>query len=170
MSMRDWPKTIRASSASTQTGPRPTWPRMPWRTCAAPVAGARRRIALRPTQIVSVFARLLPVQSIIEGLPAQDMRSATRTSLAETLEKRFKINNLRDFPIRDIIRLDRSRDGAHVIRRQPQLGLSFEPLIRVPAKPAGHLAQLAPAERLDLPEKQGLQPARRAGEERFRTV
>lgn len=52
------------------------------------------------------------MQSIIEGLPAQEVRGATRVGLAEMLEKRFKINNLRDFPIRDIIHLDRSRDGT----------------------------------------------------------
>lgn len=50
------------------------------------------------------------MDSIVAGLPASEVRSATRTSLSDTLKKRFKINNLRDFEIRDIITLDRSRE------------------------------------------------------------
>ena len=52
------------------------------------------------------------MQSVIEGLPAQEVRGMTRTGLSDMLEKRFKINNLRGFKIRDIITVDRGRDGT----------------------------------------------------------
>lgn len=52
------------------------------------------------------------LQSVLDGLPADDVRSMSRTSLHDMLKKRFKINNLRDFEISDIITLDRSRDGT----------------------------------------------------------
>lgn len=52
------------------------------------------------------------LQSVLEGLPASEVRTMSRTSLRDTLKKRFKINNLRDFEISDIITLDRSRDGT----------------------------------------------------------
>jgi hypothetical protein len=52
------------------------------------------------------------MQSVIEGLPAGEMRTMPRGTLNDTLEKRFKINNLRSFDIRDIINLDRSREGT----------------------------------------------------------
>lgn len=58
------------------------------------------------------YINFYTMQSILEGLPPQEVRTMTRTSLSDTLQKRFKINNLRDFNIRDIITLDRSREGT----------------------------------------------------------
>lgn len=68
---------------------------------------------------VTVTLKLAPhyidfytVQSVIEGLPEKDVRTMPRAALTDNLKKRFKINNLRDFDIRDIITLDRSREGT----------------------------------------------------------
>lgn len=68
---------------------------------------------------ITLTLKLLPhyidyytINSVIEGLPAQDVRTMSRTSLSEMLEKRFRINNLRGFSIRDMIDLDRGRDGT----------------------------------------------------------
>ena len=52
------------------------------------------------------------VQSVIDGLPEQEVRNMSRAALHETLEKRFQINNLREFKIRDIITVERSRDAT----------------------------------------------------------
>lgn len=52
------------------------------------------------------------INSVIEGLPESEVRTASRTTLVDLLKKRFSINNLRAFEIRDIIDLDRSRDGT----------------------------------------------------------
>ncbi len=52
------------------------------------------------------------IQSVLEDLPANQVRTMSRTSLDDLLKKRFSINNLRGFDIRDIIELDRSREGT----------------------------------------------------------
>lgn len=52
------------------------------------------------------------LQSVMEGLPAQDVRTMNRASLHDLLKKRFSINNLRDFKISDIITIDRSREAT----------------------------------------------------------
>lgn len=69
--------------------------------------------------LVTVTLKLAPhyidfytVQSVVERLPPQEVRTMTRANLHEMLEKRFKINNLRDFAIRDIINLERSREST----------------------------------------------------------
>ncbi|HEX7035779.1 MAG TPA: DUF4845 domain-containing protein [Pseudomonadales bacterium] len=69
--------------------------------------------------VITVTLKLAPhyidfytIQSVVERLPAQEVRTMSRANLHEMLEKRFKINNLRDFAIRDIISLERSRDNT----------------------------------------------------------
>ena len=52
------------------------------------------------------------IQTVIDGLPQDEMKTMSRTALNEQLTKRFQINNLRDFPIRDIITVERSRDST----------------------------------------------------------
>lgn len=52
------------------------------------------------------------IQSVVDGLPRDEVRGMSRTALNEALDKRFKINNLRDFAIRDIITVERSRDST----------------------------------------------------------
>lgn len=52
------------------------------------------------------------MQSVLEGMPAKDVRTLNRGALNDAIEKRFKINNLRDFKIRDIINVERSRDAT----------------------------------------------------------
>jgi hypothetical protein len=52
------------------------------------------------------------LDSVMEGLPEGEVHGMSRAAINDVLEKRFKINNLRDFAIRDIITVDRSRDGT----------------------------------------------------------
>lgn len=52
------------------------------------------------------------MQTVIEGLPANDVRNMSRHNFDDMLKKRMKINNLRDFEIRDIISVDKSREGT----------------------------------------------------------
>jgi hypothetical protein len=52
------------------------------------------------------------IQSVIDGLPREDMRTMSRAALNDQLAKRFQINNLRDYSIRDIITVERSRDST----------------------------------------------------------
>lgn len=50
------------------------------------------------------------LKSVVEGLPAGEVHRMSRGDINETLTKRFKVNNLRDFRIRDIIGVERVRD------------------------------------------------------------
>jgi hypothetical protein len=52
------------------------------------------------------------IKSVIEELPREEVRGMSRAALNEQLDKRFKINNLRDFAIRDIITVERSRNAT----------------------------------------------------------
>ncbi len=96
----------------------------------APIPSCRRRqrgLSALGTLVVIILAvsgvtlvlKLAPyyidyftIRSVLEDLPANQVRSMSRASLDELLQKRFSINNLRGFKIRDIIKLDRSREGT----------------------------------------------------------
>lgn len=52
------------------------------------------------------------MERVFDGLSAREVRSMDRGALIEALRKRFKINNLRDFDIGDIIERERDRDAT----------------------------------------------------------
>ena len=52
------------------------------------------------------------LKSVIEGLPADRVHEMTRPDIREALEKRFKVNNLRDFKVSDVITVERLRDNT----------------------------------------------------------
>jgi hypothetical protein len=52
------------------------------------------------------------MKSVLEGMPSSDVRTMSRSALHEAIDKRFRINNLRDFDIRDTINMERSRDAT----------------------------------------------------------
>jgi hypothetical protein len=52
------------------------------------------------------------VKAVIEDLPAQKVHEMSRTEIKESLQKRFKVNNLRDFKVSDILKIDRGRDDT----------------------------------------------------------
>ncbi|MDZ7669166.1 MAG: DUF4845 domain-containing protein [Gammaproteobacteria bacterium] len=61
-------------------------------------------------KLVPHYLDFYTMQSVLEGMPAKDVRAMNRGALNDAIEKRFKINNLRDFKISDIINVERSRD------------------------------------------------------------
>jgi hypothetical protein len=63
-------------------------------------------------KLVPHYIDFYTIQSVIEALPSEEVRGMTRAALNEKLDKSFKINNLRDFAIRDIITVERSRDAT----------------------------------------------------------
>jgi hypothetical protein len=72
------------------------------------------------------------MESVIEGLPREDVQKMSRAALNEMLDKRFRINNLRDFVIRDIIVLERSRDATWLIvnyERREKLFLNVDVVV-----------------------------------------
>ena len=55
------------------------------------------------------------VKSVIEDLPAQKVHEMSRREIQESLQKRFKVNNLRDFKVVDILKIERGRDETIVL-------------------------------------------------------
>ncbi len=53
------------------------------------------------------------ISSILNGITAEEARGA-KSELRKLLDKRFTVNNLRDFDIDKIVDIDRSRDGTTV--------------------------------------------------------
>ncbi|MEQ8483381.1 MAG: DUF4845 domain-containing protein [Pseudomonadales bacterium] len=89
---------------------------------------------------ITVTLKLLPhyidyrtMQSVLGGLPASDVHSMARPAVFELIDKRFMINNLRDFKIRDIIEVERSRDGTVLklsYERREHLFLNIDVVIK----------------------------------------
>lgn len=52
------------------------------------------------------------VKSVIEDLPVQKVHEMSRRDIKESLQKRFKVNNLRDFKVVDILKIERGRDDT----------------------------------------------------------
>lgn len=63
-------------------------------------------------KLVPHYLDYYTLNSIIGDLPSRDVHAMNRSKLAEMLQKRFKINNLRDFDISDIIAVERSREAT----------------------------------------------------------
>jgi hypothetical protein len=71
---------------------------------------------------ISLTLKLLPhyidfrtMQSVLRGLPANEVHTMSRPALFESIDRRFTINNLREFKIRDIIEVERSRDATVLV-------------------------------------------------------
>ncbi len=47
------------------------------------------------------------IQSVVEQLPPAEVNSMSRAAVFEALEKRFPLNNLYDFEVRDVIQYER---------------------------------------------------------------
>ena len=55
------------------------------------------------------------VKSVIEDLPDQKVHEMSRRDIQESLQKRFKVNNLRDFKVVDILKIERGRDETTLL-------------------------------------------------------
>lgn len=54
------------------------------------------------------------IQSIVNTLPADQVHTMSRAAILESLEKRFPLNSLYDFKVRDIIAVERDRESTRV--------------------------------------------------------
>jgi hypothetical protein len=69
--------------------------------------------------VVTLLLRLGPhyidwqaMKSIFNGLPAAQVHTMSKEDIRESLKKRFKVNSLRDFDLRDILTIDRQKTGT----------------------------------------------------------
>jgi hypothetical protein len=52
------------------------------------------------------------MQSIVDDLPVGQVHSMSKEEIRTTLKKRFRVNSLRDFDLREIITIDRAKAGT----------------------------------------------------------
>jgi len=52
------------------------------------------------------------IRSVMQGLPADRVHEMSRPEIREALEKRFKVNNIRDFEVEDVVTVERQRDNT----------------------------------------------------------
>ncbi len=80
-------------------------------------------IALLTVRLAPHYIDYRTLVSIIDGLPASSVHTMSKGEIRDTMLKRMKINNIRDLDVRDILEIDRKRDGTalilHYERREP---------------------------------------------------
>jgi len=59
------------------------------------------------------------LRSVMEGLPGPEVHTMDKRAIIESLDKRFKINNLRSFKARDVVKIDRTKT-------ETKLSVSYE--------------------------------------------
>ena len=87
---------------------------------------ARRQLGLTALGTVAILAGIAAVvtlslrlgphyvdfytmQTLVEELPAARVHEMDKRDIRESLEKRFRINNIRDVAVRDVIQIERSK-------------------------------------------------------------
>ncbi|MDH3642829.1 MAG: DUF4845 domain-containing protein [Gammaproteobacteria bacterium] len=101
---------------------------------------ARNRAALNPSRhtgmsavgliasiagvvaLVVLTLRLAPhyidfrtLQAVMNGLPGAQIHEMDKRTVLETLQKRFKINNLRSFQVRDVVTIERGKTDTKIL-------------------------------------------------------
>ncbi len=80
--------------------------------------------------VVTLLLRLGPhyvewqtMKSIFGDMPAAQVHSISKEEIRESLRKRFRVNSLRDFDLREILTIDRAKQGTTLTimyeRREP---------------------------------------------------
>ncbi len=74
--------------------------------------------------LVAVFTLLLKLgphyidfqtmKSVFKALPAGQVHTMPKNEIYESLKKRFKVNSLRDFDVKDIVTIERQKTGTVV--------------------------------------------------------
>jgi hypothetical protein len=52
---------------------------------------------------------------VMDGLPGQEIHEMDKRAIYESLEKRFKINNLRSFKVRDVVSIERDKTATTLL-------------------------------------------------------
>lgn len=105
-----------------------SWSRQDGVSALGMVAGLAALVA-----VVVLLLRLGPhyidfqtLRSVMEGLDGPQVHEMDKRAIFQTLEKRFKINNLRSFRVRDRVSINRDKTGTTVVVayeiREPLIG------------------------------------------------
>lgn len=74
--------------------------------CILAVAALLLTLALR---LIPHYIDFRTMVGLIEDLPAGEVHDMTKKDIRDTLTKRFKINNIRDLKVTDVLTIERSR-------------------------------------------------------------
>lgn len=55
------------------------------------------------------------LRAVMDDLPADQIHGMDKAAIRESLEKRFKINNLRSFSVRDVVTIDKTREETNIL-------------------------------------------------------
>jgi hypothetical protein len=55
------------------------------------------------------------IRSVMEGLPADKMHTMRKGDISTLVEKRLKINNVRELNVRQILKVDRNKEATNLV-------------------------------------------------------
>lgn len=55
------------------------------------------------------------MRSVFGDLPAGKVHTMSKTEIRETLQKRFRVNSLRDFDLKEIVTIERQKAGTQLL-------------------------------------------------------
>ncbi len=66
------------------------------------------------------------MQTVFDGLPKSEIREMSKGDIRESVAKRFRVNNLRDFELRKILTIDEAKEGTTLrVRYEKREHLAF---------------------------------------------
>ena len=72
--------------------------------------------------VVTLALRLGPhyidfrtIDSVMQGLPATQIHQMSKSEIREMLLKRYKINNIRDLNLREVVAIERKKDQTDIV-------------------------------------------------------
>ena len=68
--------------------------------------------ALLAVRLIPPYIDYRTIGTLIEALPPEQVRTMSAMEIREALQKRFLINNIRDFKVSDILTVQKRRDGT----------------------------------------------------------
>ena len=73
------------------------------------IAGLIVAVVVLSLRLAPHYADFQTLRSVMDGLSGPEVHGMDKRKIYEVLSKRFKINNLREFTLRDVITVDRSK-------------------------------------------------------------
>jgi len=72
-------------------------------------------VAMLAIRIIPHYIDFYTIVNLVEALPPDKVHTMDKTEIRESLLKRFLINNIRDLNVREVIEIDRKREGTTLI-------------------------------------------------------
>ena len=69
-------------------------------------------VALLAFRLVPPYVDYRTIVTLIEALPTEQVHTMSKVEIRDALQKRFLINNIRDFKVADVLEVEKRRDGT----------------------------------------------------------